>query len=89
MLPAALNVFSQIGWLIINSIVGGQVLAAVSTHLNDTAGIVIIVIISFVVSYRLICSISGVIISTKSSCDTALFLWVQSPSLVRDLHLGS
>ncbi|KIK55962.1 hypothetical protein GYMLUDRAFT_174938 [Collybiopsis luxurians FD-317 M1] len=51
MLPAALNVFSQIGWLIINSIVGGQVLAAVSTHLDDTAGIVIIVIISFVLSF--------------------------------------
>ncbi|KAF5344051.1 hypothetical protein D9757_013888 [Collybiopsis confluens] len=51
MLPAALNVFSQIGWLIINSIVGGQVLAAVSTQLDDTAGIVIIVIISFVLSF--------------------------------------
>ncbi|KAF9064312.1 purine-cytosine permease [Rhodocollybia butyracea] len=53
MLPAALNVFSQIGWLVINSIVGGQVLAAVSTdgHLNDTAGIVIIVVISLVLSF--------------------------------------
>ncbi|KAJ3767560.1 cytosine-purine permease [Lentinula raphanica] len=51
MLISALNVFSQIGWLIINSIVGGQVLAAVSTSLDDTAGIVIIVIISLVLSF--------------------------------------
>ncbi|KAJ3814854.1 cytosine-purine permease [Lentinula lateritia] len=51
MLISILNVFSQIGWLIINSIVGGQVLAAVSTNLNDTTGIVIIVIISFVLSF--------------------------------------
>ncbi|KAJ3982110.1 cytosine-purine permease [Lentinula detonsa] len=51
MLISALNVFSQIGWLIINSIVGGQVLAAVSKNLDDTAGIVIIVIISFVLSF--------------------------------------
>ncbi|GAW02360.1 tyrosinase [Lentinula edodes] len=51
MLISTLNVFSQIGWLIINSIVGGQVLAAVSTKLNDTTGIVIIVLISFVLSF--------------------------------------
>ncbi|KAE9386899.1 hypothetical protein BT96DRAFT_1005630 [Gymnopus androsaceus JB14] len=51
MLPAALNVFSQIGWPIIISIVSGQVLAAASTHLNDTAGIFIIVIISFMLSF--------------------------------------
>ncbi|THU86280.1 hypothetical protein K435DRAFT_369131 [Dendrothele bispora CBS 962.96] len=51
-LPSLLNVISQGGWLIINSIVGGQVLAAVSPDkLDDTLGIVVIVLITFVISF--------------------------------------
>ncbi|KAK7449207.1 hypothetical protein VKT23_013352 [Stygiomarasmius scandens] len=50
-LPSFLNVVSQGGWLIINTIIGGQALAAVSSHLDDTLGIVIIVLITFVISF--------------------------------------
>lgn len=50
MLPAALNVFSLQGFLILNCIIGGQTLASVSDHLNDTLGIVIIGLISLAVS---------------------------------------
>ncbi|KAI0313646.1 hypothetical protein OF83DRAFT_1165502 [Amylostereum chailletii] len=51
MIPSILNVFSLQGFLIINTIVGGQTLAAVSSHLNATLGIVIIAVISLVVSF--------------------------------------
>ncbi|EPS96893.1 hypothetical protein FOMPIDRAFT_138178 [Fomitopsis schrenkii] len=52
MLPSALNVFSMEGFLILNTIIGGQMLASVSDgHLNDTLGIVIIAIISLLVSF--------------------------------------
>ncbi|KAI0044301.1 hypothetical protein FA95DRAFT_1497272 [Auriscalpium vulgare] len=51
MIPSLLNVFSLMGFLILNTIVGGQTLASVSTHLNDTVGIVIIAVISLVVSF--------------------------------------
>ena len=37
------------GFLILNCIIGGQTLASVSDHLNETLGIVIIGIISLVV----------------------------------------
>jgi purine-cytosine permease-like protein len=37
------------GFLILNCIVGGQTLASLSPHLDDTLGIVIIGIISLVV----------------------------------------
>lgn len=49
-IPSALTVFSMQGFLILNCIVGGQMLASVSNgHLDDTLGIVIISIISFAV----------------------------------------
>ncbi|EKM56968.1 uncharacterized protein PHACADRAFT_142025 [Phanerochaete carnosa HHB-10118-sp] len=51
MLPAALNVFSMQGFLILNCIIGGQTLASVSDHLNDTLGIVIIGLISLAVTF--------------------------------------
>ncbi|EMD34672.1 hypothetical protein CERSUDRAFT_97258 [Gelatoporia subvermispora B] len=51
MLPSALNVFSMQGFLILNCIIGGQVLASVSDRLNDTLGIVIIGIMSLVVTF--------------------------------------
>lgn len=41
------------GFLILNSIIGGQVLASVSSHLNDTLGIVIIGLISLAVRSNL------------------------------------
>ena len=50
MLPAALNVFSMQGFLILNCIVGGQTLASVSNHIDDTLGIVVISLIAMIVS---------------------------------------
>ena len=50
-LPSILNVFSAQSYLILNCIIGGQALAAVSNKLNDTLGIVIIALISFVVGF--------------------------------------
>ncbi|KAG1868519.1 permease for cytosine/purines, uracil, thiamine, allantoin-domain-containing protein [Suillus subluteus] len=53
-IPTVLNVFSMQGFLILNCIVGGQILASLSSHLNDTLGIVIIGIITLVVrKYRM------------------------------------
>ncbi|XP_006463685.1 hypothetical protein AGABI2DRAFT_75119, partial [Agaricus bisporus var. bisporus H97] len=50
-IPSLLNVFSMQGFLILNCIVGGQTLAAVSPDkLNATLGIVIIGVISMLVS---------------------------------------
>ena len=57
MLPAALNVFSMQGFLILNCIIGGQTLASISSHLNDTLGIVIISLIAMVVRPKSICTI--------------------------------
>ncbi|KAH9939859.1 purine-cytosine permease [Amylocystis lapponica] len=50
-LPSALNVFSMQGFLILNCIIGGQTLASVSNHLNDTLGIVIVGVISLIVTF--------------------------------------
>ena len=50
-IPSILNVFSSQSFLILNSIIGGQALAAVSNKLNDTLGIVIIGLISFTVRF--------------------------------------
>lgn len=50
-IPSALNVFTLQGWLILNCIIGGQTIASVNSHLNDTLGIVIISIISLVVTF--------------------------------------
>ncbi|KAI0944997.1 hypothetical protein AcV7_001649 [Taiwanofungus camphoratus] len=50
-LPSALNVFSMQGFLILDCIIGGQMLASVSTHLNDTLGIVIIGLMSLAVTF--------------------------------------
>ncbi|KAL4253400.1 purine-cytosine permease (2.A.39) family protein [Abortiporus biennis] len=50
-IPSILNAISMQGYLIINSIVGGQTLASVSGHLSDSVGIVIIGLISLVVVF--------------------------------------
>lgn len=50
-IPAILNVFSLEGFLILNCIVGGQMLASLSSHIDDTLGIIIIAIISLVVTF--------------------------------------
>ena len=50
-LPSILNVFTQQSYMILNGIIGGQALAAVSDKLNDTLGIVIIALISFGVGF--------------------------------------
>lgn len=49
-IPSILNVISMQGFLILNCIIGGQSLAAVSHHLDDTLGIVIVGVISLLVS---------------------------------------
>ena len=49
-IPSVLNVLTMQGYLIINCIIGGQTLASVSSHLDDTLGIVIIGVISLLVS---------------------------------------
>lgn len=49
-IPSIFNVFSLQGYVILDCIIGGQVLASVSPDLNDTLGIVIIGVISLVVS---------------------------------------
>jgi purine-cytosine permease-like protein len=49
-IPSILNVFTMQAFLVLNSIIGGQTLAAVSVRLDDTTGIVIISIVSLVVS---------------------------------------
>jgi len=51
MIPTVLTVFSMIGLVIVNAIAGGQILASVSTRLDDTLGIVIISLISFGVCF--------------------------------------
>ncbi|KAA1476145.1 purine-cytosine permease [Dentipellis sp. KUC8613] len=51
MIPSILNVFSSQGFLILNCIMGGQALASVSDKIDDTAGIVIIAVISLVVTF--------------------------------------
>ncbi|GAA5999823.1 hypothetical protein JCM10207_005927 [Rhodosporidiobolus poonsookiae] len=51
-LPAFLNIISFIGFCAVNSIVAGQVLAAVNPgHLSVNAGIVIVAVISMVISF--------------------------------------
>jgi purine-cytosine permease-like protein len=50
-IPSVLNVISLQGFLVLNSIIGGQTLASVSDHLNDTAGIVVISVISLIVTF--------------------------------------
>ncbi|GLB39366.1 putative permease for cytosine/purines, uracil, thiamine, allantoin [Lyophyllum shimeji] len=51
MIPSILNVISMQGFLILNCIIGGQTLASVSDRLDDTAGIVIIGVLSLVVTF--------------------------------------
>jgi purine-cytosine permease-like protein len=50
-IPSVLNVVSLQGFLILNSIIGGQILASVSPHLNDALGIVIIGVITLAVTF--------------------------------------
>ena len=45
-IPSVLNVLSMQGYVIINCIIGGQTLAAVSPHLDPAAGIIITGLIS-------------------------------------------
>ncbi|KAI0674566.1 cytosine-purine permease [Trametes maxima] len=50
-IPSAFTVFSMQGFLILNCIIGGQTLASVSSHLDDTLGIVIIGVLSLIVTF--------------------------------------
>ncbi|KAI1792437.1 permease for cytosine/purines, uracil, thiamine, allantoin-domain-containing protein [Ganoderma leucocontextum] len=50
-IPSILNVLSMEGYLVVNTIVGGQTLAEVSDHLDATLGIVIIAIISLIITF--------------------------------------
>ena len=69
------------GYLIINTIVGGQTLAEVSPHLDATLGIVIIALVSLVVR-------APPTLPPTSLCPSSRFhpdylLRMQSPALVR------
>ncbi|KAH9929065.1 permease for cytosine/purines, uracil, thiamine, allantoin-domain-containing protein [Epithele typhae] len=50
-IPSILNVLSMQGYLVINTIVGGQTLAEASPHLDATLGIVIIALISLIITF--------------------------------------
>ncbi|KAJ7056205.1 permease for cytosine/purines, uracil, thiamine, allantoin-domain-containing protein [Mycena amicta] len=50
-LPSFLNVLSMVGYLILNLIIGGQMLATVSSHLTPNTGIVVIALVSLVASF--------------------------------------
>ncbi|RDX42874.1 hypothetical protein OH76DRAFT_1447780 [Lentinus brumalis] len=50
-IPSILNVLSMQGYLVVNAIISGQALAAVSSSLNPTLGIVIIALISLVITF--------------------------------------
>ncbi|EIW55543.1 uncharacterized protein TRAVEDRAFT_50029 [Trametes versicolor FP-101664 SS1] len=50
-IPGAFTVFSMQGFLILNCIIGGQTLASVSSHLDDTLGIIIIGVLSLIVTF--------------------------------------
>ena len=60
MIPSMLNVFTLQGYLVINSIIGGQTLASVSNNLSWSVGIVIISIISLIVKHFPLSSMSSV-----------------------------
>ncbi|KAI0772946.1 permease for cytosine/purines, uracil, thiamine, allantoin-domain-containing protein [Trametes elegans] len=50
-IPSILNVLSMQGYLVVNTIIGGQALAEVSGHLSATLGIVIIALISLAITF--------------------------------------
>ncbi|KAJ7096042.1 cytosine-purine permease [Mycena epipterygia] len=50
-IPSLLNVVSMVGFLFLNVIIGGQLLAGVSHRLTPNVGIVIIALVSLVVSF--------------------------------------
>ncbi|KAH9851058.1 permease for cytosine/purines, uracil, thiamine, allantoin-domain-containing protein [Lenzites betulinus] len=50
-IPSILNVLSMQGYLLVNTIIGGQVLAEASEHLSATVGIVIIACISLLITF--------------------------------------
>ncbi|KAI0634352.1 permease for cytosine/purines, uracil, thiamine, allantoin-domain-containing protein [Trametes polyzona] len=50
-IPSILNVLSMQGYLVINTIIGGQVLAKTSDHVSATVGIVIIAFISLLITF--------------------------------------
>jgi hypothetical protein len=65
------------GFLIVNCILGGQTLASVSSHLNDTLGIVIISVISL--------AVRSVLLHPFIRCAEPFvgdLLWLSVPSLV-------
>lgn len=67
------------GYLLVNTIIGGQVLAEASEHLSATVGIVIIACISLLVSMFLTCELFNVRLTDAVDH----FLWLQSAALVR------
>ncbi|OSD00517.1 hypothetical protein PYCCODRAFT_1414248 [Trametes coccinea BRFM310] len=50
-IPSVLNVLSLQGYLVVNTIIGGQTLAEVSGHLSATLGIVIIALVSLAITF--------------------------------------
>ena len=73
--------FTAQSYLILNCIIGGQALAAVSNKLNDTLGIVIIALISFAVGFRdkylvaeILLQLFCLFLSRLPSADTSLYI---------------
>ena len=58
------------GFLILNCIIGGQTIASVSSHLDDTLGIVIIGVISLVVGTSMYGTYFSHFLSTNAHTDT-------------------
>ena len=81
-IPSALNVFSLQGYLILNTIVGGQSLAAVSNTLSWNVGIVIIAVITLLVRSRVLLSL--VRSTSLKNLDVGRILRVSRRPLVRE-----
>lgn len=72
------------GFLVLNCIIGGQTLASVSPHLNDTLGIVIISVIALAV-----CHVRLHPFIQCAECFAGDLLWLSIPSLVKTTTLAS
>ncbi|KAF8804565.1 hypothetical protein BYT27DRAFT_7234511 [Phlegmacium glaucopus] len=88
---STLNVFSSQSFLILNCIIGGQTLATVSHKLDDTLGIVIIGLISFVnfvwipnvIAFPVLLGVAG------RHLNPTTFLAVPPPSAAQIISFGS
>ena len=66
------------GYLVVNTIVGGQTLAEVSDHLNATLGIVIIAITSLIVRFA----------AVSNMLQNLICIAIRSPSVAAKSSIG-